>query len=114
MGGSGNKSPASKMKSSKSFDSYSKYAKEHQETVDYIKKQTGVDLNKYRDGDGTSPFTTSYWDKNGFKVAVDTKHMDKKDMQALQNLSVAYGGNTIVMETGGAWFHYIYLKRQLK
>lgn len=110
MGGSGNKSPASKMKSGKNFDSYSKYAKEHKETVDFVKKQIGVDLNKYRDGDGSSPFTTSFWDKDGFKVAVDTKHMNKKDFRALQLLTTKYNGK-VKLEEGGAWFHYVYLNK---
>ena len=88
-------------------EDYSKYADKHKDIVDYVKKQIGVDLNKYRDGDGTSSYTTTYWDKNGPKVAVDWKRMPMKDRNAIRQLAESYGGGKLVIETGGAWFKYI-------
>ncbi len=49
----------------------SKYKKEHDAIIEYVKKQIGTDLNVYRDGDGTSPYTTTYWDLNGPKVCIN-------------------------------------------
>ena len=40
------------------------YKKEHDSIIDYVKSQINIDLNEYRDGDGTSPFTTTYLDIN--------------------------------------------------
>lgn len=95
------------------FVDKSKYAKQHNETVDFIKKQVGVDLNKYRDGDGTSAFTTSYWDKDGFKVAFDLKGMSASDRKSLMQLTTKYGGK-LKVEEGGAWIGYAYLSHQGK
>ncbi len=36
------------------------YKKEHDAVVEYVKTQIGIDLNAYRDGDGTNPYTTTY------------------------------------------------------
>lgn len=47
----------------------SRYKKTHNDVVSFVKEQVGVDLNKYRSGDGSSPSHTTYWDKSGPKVA---------------------------------------------
>lgn len=88
-------------------ETYSRYAADHKEIVDYVKKQVGVDLNKYRDGDGTSANTTSRWDKDGPKVAVDWKNMPETDRQKLRQLAAAYGGDKLRLEQGGSWFYYV-------
>lgn len=80
---------------------HSKYAKEHQWVVDYVKHQLNIDLNKYRDGDGSSPFTTSYWEKTGPKVAIDFTKMSKNDLNAIRSLK------SVIVEGGGGWFAYI-------
>lgn len=41
----------------------SRYKKSHNETIDFVKKQVGVDLNKYRTGDGSEPYMTTFWEK---------------------------------------------------
>ena len=38
----------------------SKYKKQHNEVISYVREQIGIDLNQYRDGDGTDPSTTTY------------------------------------------------------
>lgn len=91
----------------------SKYKKEHNEVVEYVKNQIGIDLNIYRDGDGTSSYTTTYWDLNGFKVCINwsgsTGAMDRNTQLKIKNL-VNKSNGKLVLEWGGAWFKYIYLK----
>lgn len=91
----------------------SKYKKEHDAAIEYVKNQIGVDLNQYRDGDGTSPYTTTYWDKNGFKVCVNwcgsSGGMDRNTQNQIMSLANKSNGK-LVTEWGGAWFKYIYLK----
>lgn len=107
----GKKSPSKQPKSTAEprFSDTSKYSAQHNEIVDWVKKQTGVDLNKYRNGNGESPYTTSYWDKNGPKVAVDLKGMSTADRVALDNAAASYGGKRLLVEIGGAWIGYISL-----
>lgn len=95
---------------SNGFSDSSKYAKEHKKTVDFVKEQVGVDLNRFRDGDGSSPFTTSFWDANGEKVAVDFKAMTENERtKILQLSSKPYGVN---VEQGSAWIWYISKKKK--
>ena len=42
----------------------SRYKKTHNDVVSFVKEQVGVDLNKYRSGDGSSPSHTTYWPKS--------------------------------------------------
>lgn len=92
----------------------SKYKKEHDAVVEYVKNQIGIDLNAYRDGDGTSPYTTTYWDLNGFKVCINwsgsTGAMHKSTQQKLENL-VSKSNGKLALEWGGAWFKYIYFNK---
>ncbi len=92
----------------------SKYKKEHDAVVKYIKNQIGIDLNQYRDGDGTSPYTTTYWDLNGFKVCVNwcgsRGGMDRNTQNRISDLANKSNGK-LVVECGGAWFKYIYINK---
>lgn len=81
-----------------------KYKASHDEIIDFVKKQVGIDLNKYRDGNGDDPYTTAYWDKSGYKVAINRKALTKEDQNRLNEL-VAKG--KIKQEQGGSWFDYI-------
>ena len=77
----------SSTRASGGFVDHSRYAKQHQDVVSFVKKQVGVDLNKYRDGDGSSPSTSSYWEKDGAKVAFDLKGMSSSDRTKLMQLA---------------------------
>lgn len=95
----------SSTRASGGFVDRSKYAKQHNEIVSFVKKQVGVDLNKYRDGDGTLPSHTAYWDKNGTKVAFDLKGMTSSDRTKLMQLTQKPFGVTV--EQGGAWIGFV-------
>lgn len=88
----------------------SRYKKSHNETIDFVKKQVGVDLNKYRSGDGSSPSHTTYWDKSGPKVAFDLKGMTSSDRTKLMQLAQKPFGVTV--EQGNAWIGYISRKKK--
>lgn len=47
------------------------YKDKHDKVINYVKKQIGIDLNKYRSGDGTKPSMTTYWDVKGIKVCLN-------------------------------------------
>lgn len=94
---------------SSGFVDHSPYKADHDEVVNFVKQQVGLDLNQYRDGDGSSPSGTAYWDKNEIGVAFNHNQMNRVDMQKLQSLTTKNYGITI--ETGGAWFSYVYLKK---
>lgn len=87
------------------------YKNEHDAVVEYVKNQIGIDLNAYRDGDGTSPYTTTYWDKNGFKTCINwcgsRGGMDRSTQTKLETL-VNKSNGKLALEWGGAWFKYIY------
>lgn len=83
----------------------------HAETITFIKKHLNVDLNQYRDGDGSSPYTTAYWDKDGFKVAFDLKGMDREERNKLLHYAKKEA-SPLVIERGGSWFGYAYLTNQ--
>ena len=87
------------------------YKNKHDAVVEYVKTQIGIDLNEYRDGDGTSPFTTTYWDKNGFKTCINwcgsSGGMDRSTQTKLETL-VNKSNGKLALEWGGAWFKYIY------
>lgn len=94
---------------SSGFVDHSQYKADHDEVVNFVKQQVGLDLNQYRDDDGSSPSGTAYWDKNEIGVAFNHNQMNRVDMQKLQSLTTKNYGITI--ETGGAWFSYVYLKK---
>ena len=89
------------------------YKKEHDSVIEYVKSQIGVNLNDYRDGNGTSPYTTTYWDLNGFKVCINwcsrSGGMDRNTQAQIERL-VNNSNGKLVIEWGGAWFKYIYFK----
>ena len=87
-------------------------AKEHNSIVSFVKKQVGVDLNKYRSGDGSSPSDTAYWDKSGAKVAFDLKGMSSSDRAKLMQLTQKPFGVTV--EQGGAWIGFVSRKKKKK
>lgn len=94
------------------FKDGSRYAKEHNSIVSFVKEQVGVDLNKYRSGDGSSPSDTAYWDKSGAKVAFDLKGMSSSDRAKLMQLTQKPFGVTV--EQGGAWIGFVSRKKKKK
>lgn len=89
----------------------SRYASLHNKVIDYIKRQTGIDLNDYRDGNGTDPFTTTYWDLNGQAVCVNWNGSEGGMNRNTQNAITRCVNNSngkLRMERGGAWFKYIW------
>jgi hypothetical protein len=88
----------------------SRYKKTHNDVVSFVKEQVGVDLNKYRSGDGSSPSHTTYWDKSGPKVAFDLKGMTSSDRTKLMQLAQKPFGVTV--EQGNAWIGYISRKKK--
>lgn len=90
----------------------SRYKKTHNNVVSFVKEQVGVDLNKYRSGDGSSPSHTTYWDKSGPKVAFDLKGMTSSDRTKLMQLAQKPFGVTV--EQGGAWIGFVSRKRKKK
>lgn len=90
----------------------SRYKKTHNDVVSFVKEQVGVDLNKYRSGDGSSPSHTTYWDKSGPKVAFDLKGMTSSDRTKLMQLSQKPFGVTV--EQGGAWIDFVSKKKKKK
>lgn len=87
----------------------SRYKKSHNETIDFVKKQVGVDLNKYRTGDGSEPYMTTFWEK-GPKVAFDFKGMSRGDWDKLMQLTTKPYG--VTFEQGNAWIGYISKKKK--
>ena len=90
----------------------SRYKKTHNDVVSFVKEQVGVDLNKYRSGDGSSPSHTTYWDKSGPKVDFDLKGMTSSDRTKLMQLSQKPFGVTV--EQGGAWIGFVSRKKKKK
>ena len=88
----------------------STYKKEHDEVLDYAKEQIGINLNEYRDGDGSDPFTTTYWDINGPKVCINWSGkpggMNEDAKAKLSKLALRSNGK-LSLEQGGAWFKFI-------
>ena len=70
--------------------------------TDFIKKQTNVDVNKYRDD-----FTSRFEVKDG--VLLYWKDMPKTEKQTIQNLGNRYG-NKLTFEDVGAWGKLIRFK----
>jgi len=89
------------------------YKTEHDKIIEFVLVQSAIDLNKYRDGDGTSPYTTTYWDLNGPKVCVNwcgsRGGMDINTQNTLMRLLQKYKDKLFV-EWGGAWFKFIWLE----
>ena len=84
------------------FIDNSRYKKSHDKIVDFVKNQVSIDLNQFRNGDGTSPYTTSYWDvKKRSCICVDWSKMTRNQRNAL------LGSKFIVVTIGGAWIAYI-------
>lgn len=102
----------SSTRASSGFVDHSRYAKQHNDVVSFVKEQVGVDLNKYRSGDGSSPSHTTYWDKSGPKVAFDLKGMTSSDRTKLMQLSQKPFGVTV--EQGGAWIGFVSRKKKKK
>lgn len=89
----------------------SKYKATHDKIIAYVKHQIGIDLNDYRDGNGESPYTTTFWDLNGPMVCVNWCGSTGGMSESIQNriMSLTTKGN-LIAEWGGAWFKYIGLK----
>lgn len=88
------------------FVDNSRYKKAHNEIVDFVKHQVSIDLNQFRTGDGTSPYTTSYWDrKKRSCICVAWENMTRNQKNAL------LGSKFITVTIGGAWIAYIAIKR---
>lgn len=91
------------------FIDKSRYKADHEEVVKFVKKQVGLDLNKYRDGDGSSPDTTTYWEKKGSAVVINHKALSMVDKQKLDSLQIKEYG--IDVTEGGGWFSYVSMKK---
>ena len=95
----------------------SKYKKNHDSVIEFVKTQIGIDLNNYRDGDGSSPYTTTYWDKNGIKLCINwcgsSGGMDRNTQYRIADL-VNKSNGKLSLEWGGAWFKYIYFTDDIK
>lgn len=88
------------------FTDNSRYRKAHNEIVDFVKNQVSIDLNQFRNGDGTSPYTTSYWDvKKRSCICVDWSKMTRNQRNTLLSLKF------ITVTIGGAWIAYIGIKK---
>ena len=84
------------------FIDNSRYKKSHDKIVNFVMHQVSIDLNQFRTGDGTSPYTTSYWDvKKRSCICVDWSKMTRNQRNAL------LGSKFIVVTIGGAWIAYI-------
>ena len=84
------------------FTDNSRYKKAHNEIVDFVMHQVSIDLNQFRNGDGTSPYTTSYWDaKKRSCICVDWSKMTRNQRNTLLSLKF------ITVTIGGAWIAYI-------
>ena len=55
------------------FHDVSKFAEDHRRIVELVFSQAGLDLNKYRTGDGSSPYNTHYWEQDGPGLVIDSK-----------------------------------------
>lgn len=103
------------MEAQKVLEDKSVFKTEHDKVIEYVKSQIGVDLNNFRDGDGTDPYTTTYWDKTGPKTCIDwcggDNGMDEETRQKLKDL-VQKSNGKLILEWGRAWFKYIYLKEE--
>lgn len=91
------------------FIDKSRYKADHEEVVKFVKKQVGLDLNKYRDGDGSSPNTTTYWERKGSAVVINHKALSTVDKQKLDSLKIKEYG--IDVTEGGGWFSYVSMKK---
>lgn len=99
------------------FIDNSPYKAEHDKVVDYVKQQIGIDLNQYRDGDETDPYTTEYWGKDWKKLCINwcgsTGGMSESVQNRIMDL-VNKSNGKLVIEWGGAWFKYIYFTEIMK
>ena len=95
----------------------SAYKKNHDAIIEFVKTQIGIDLNDYRDGNGTDPYTTTYWDKDGVKLCINWSGsiggMDRNTQYAISDLVNKLNGK-LALEWGGAWFKYIYFTGDIK
>lgn len=71
--------------------------------ADFIRKQTKVDINKYRDD-----FTSRFEVKDG--ALLYWKDVPKTEKQAIQDLGNRYGGK-LTFESVGSWGKLIRFKR---
>lgn len=78
-------------------------------TIPATRNQVSIDLNQFRNGDGTSPYTTSYWDaKKRSCICVDWSKMTRNQRNTLLSLKF------ITVTIGGAWIAYIAKKTTMK
>ena len=87
------------------FHDVSKFAENHRRIVELVFSQVGLDLNKYRTGDGSSPYHTHYWEQDGPGLVIDRKSMPRTDFQKLQSLHTA---GAIELHDFGAWMSIIF------
>lgn len=93
----------------------SKYKKQHNEVISYVREQIGIDLNQYRDGGGTDQSTTTYWDITGPMTCINwcgsTGGMDIATQNAILEL-VSKSNNKLKLVDAGAWMKYIFFSEQ--
>lgn len=91
------------------FTDNSRYKKSHDKIVNFVMHQVSIDLNQFRTGDGTSPYTTSYWDvKKRSCICVDWSKMTRNQKNAL------LGSKFITVTIGGAWIAYIAIAKKIE
>ena len=93
----------------------SKYKKQHDDVISYVREQIGIDLNQYRDGDGTDPSTTTYWDIAGPMTCINwrgsTGCMDTVTKNAILEL-VSKSNKKLKLVDAGAWMKFIFFSEQ--
>lgn len=94
-----------KQKIEKSAEPVKKDTARQTGVIDYISKQTGVDLNKYRDN-----ITRNFDNRSG--INVDWNSMPKSDRQKVLDLANRYGGGQYSVEDNGAWMKFIRIKKK--
>lgn len=76
------------------------------EIINYIKDNTGVDLNQYRD-DTTRRFDREKSRKSERCFCVDWKSIPKTDQRKIELLENQYGKQVFSMDEMGAWMKRI-------
>lgn len=74
-----------------------------QRTVDYIREQVGIDLNKYRNN-----VTRGFDKRTG--INVNWKAMPTNEKNTIERLSRQYGGRFFDVVDNGAWMKFIRFK----
>ena len=103
VGGGSSEAQASKAEAEKKMATSG--AKVQENFIEYVQKQTGVNLEKARD---TQFDTRSYFN-------IDTRELGHNDLRTVQSLMRQYdGGYDVTITDNGAYRKAIYVKRKKK